>query len=77
MIDKICIECGLKAKREENLVNIDFQIRAKLDIHEGLFTGREGEYMEGDEVMGNRETAEFTSCRYFSSTQCCARGLLL
>jgi len=45
---KICKECGLKTNREENLMNIDCQIRGKSDIHEALSTMCEVEYMEGD-----------------------------
>jgi len=45
---KLCKECGLKTNREENLMNIDCQIRGKSDIHEALSTMCEVEYMEGD-----------------------------
>lgn len=45
---KICKECGLKTNREENLMNIDCQIRGITDIHEALSTFCEVEYMEGD-----------------------------
>jgi len=45
---KLCKECGLKTNREENLMNIDCQIRGKADIHEALSTMCEVEYMEGD-----------------------------
>jgi ubiquitin carboxyl-terminal hydrolase 9/24 len=45
---KICKECGLKTNREENLMNIDCQIRGKADIHEALSTMCEVEFMEGD-----------------------------
>jgi len=45
---KICKVCGLKTNREENLMNIDCQIRGKSDIHEALSTMCEVEYMEGD-----------------------------
>lgn len=37
-----------KTNREENLMNIDCQIRGKSDIHEALSTMCEVEYMEGD-----------------------------
>eukprot|EP00804_Cyclotella_cryptica_P003556 CCRYP_002177-RC/>CCRYP_002177-RC protein AED:0.09 eAED:0.09 QI:151/1/1/1/0.8/0.83/6/655/3175 len=45
---KICKECGLKTSREENLMNIDCQIRNKSTIHEALSTLCEDEIMEGD-----------------------------
>mmetsp|Transcript_24463 Transcript_24463/g.35514 ORF Transcript_24463/g.35514 Transcript_24463/m.35514 type:complete len:1442 (+) Transcript_24463:501-4826(+) len=45
---KICKQCLLKTNREENLMNIDCQIRGKADIHEALSTMCEVEYMEGD-----------------------------
>lgn len=45
---KVCKECGLVTNREENLMNIDCQIRGKSDIHEALATMCEVEYMEGD-----------------------------
>jgi len=45
---KLCKECGLKTNREENLMNIDCQIRGKSDIHEALSTMCEVEHMEGD-----------------------------
>lgn len=45
---KVCKECGLVTNREENLMNIDCQIRGKSDIYEALSTMCEVEYMEGD-----------------------------
>jgi ubiquitin carboxyl-terminal hydrolase 9/24 len=45
---KICKECGLKSNREENMMNIDCQIRNKTDIHEALSTMCEDEIMEGE-----------------------------
>jgi len=45
---KLCKECGLKTNREENLMNIDCQIRGNSNIHEALSTMCEVEYMEGD-----------------------------
>eukprot|EP00594_Rhizosolenia_setigera_P017554 CAMPEP_0178974318 /NCGR_PEP_ID=MMETSP0789-20121207/22383_1 /TAXON_ID=3005 /ORGANISM="Rhizosolenia setigera, Strain CCMP 1694" /LENGTH=2735 /DNA_ID=CAMNT_0020662625 /DNA_START=1162 /DNA_END=9369 /DNA_ORIENTATION=- len=45
---KICKECGLKTNREENLMNIDCQIRGNADIHEALSSMCEVELMEGN-----------------------------
>lgn len=52
---KICKECGLKTTREENLMNIDCQIRGKTDIHDALSTMCEVELMEGsNQVLCDR-----------------------
>jgi len=45
---KICKECGLKTNREEDMMNIDCQIRNKSSIHEALAAMCEDEIMEGD-----------------------------
>jgi len=45
---KICKECGLKTNREEDMMNIDCQIRNKSSIHEALAGMCEDEIMEGD-----------------------------
>jgi ubiquitin carboxyl-terminal hydrolase 9/24 len=45
---KICRECGLKTNREEDMMNIDCQIRNKVSIHEALSDMCEDEIMEGD-----------------------------
>jgi len=45
---KICKECGLKTNREEDMMNIDCQIRNKTSIHEALAGMCEDEIMEGD-----------------------------
>jgi ubiquitin carboxyl-terminal hydrolase 9/24 len=44
----ICIICSLQTNREENMMNIDCQIRNKTSIHEALSDMCEDEIMEGD-----------------------------